>query len=147
MQKTFILSLIISLILISCRSENDSQITELDKIVGIWKMAKTITISGVDNSTIIEEYNPDDCKQKSTYEFNQNGKYIMNDYNKISNECKHQNRTVSYTYNPKEQKLIIDNTEAKVLELTDSKLVVYVQDNYDYDGDGTNDYLKYVFKK
>lgn len=138
---TFFLSII------SCNSDDESNAPEINNVIGVWKMEKTITISGTDNSTIIKEYIADECKQKSTYEFNQNGKYIVSDYNYIGQECKNSTQTTNYIYMETENKLIIGNTESKIMELTPNKLVIYVPDNYDSNEDGVDDYLKYIFKK
>lgn len=53
----------------------------------------------------------------------------------------------NYTYDSSTQKLVMGNMESKVLELTANKLVVFVNDNYDSNNDGINDYLKYTFIK
>lgn len=132
---------------VSCSSEADTVTSESNPLVGVWKMEKTITISGSDNTTQISEYNPDSCKQKSTHEFTQDGKYIINDYNSVGLECKYSNSTKTYTYLKNENKLIIGSATAKILEVSNNKLVLYIADNYDSNNDGVNDYLKYVFKK
>ena len=147
MNKSILLALFASLCFVSCNSDDDSNNTDTNSIVGIWKMEKTFTISGQDNTSIIREYTPDDCKQRSTFEFNQNGKYILNDYNYINDECKHDQETINYTYNKTNNKLLLDNNESTVLELTNNKLIIYVADNYDSNEDGVNDYIKYIFVK
>ena len=137
---------ILFLAFISCRSD-DNTVTETNNLIGVWKMEKTITVSGADNLTTIKEYIPDTCKQKSTFEFQQNGKYNVNDYNAIGQDCIHTNQIKNYTYLRSENKLIIDNSESKIIELSSNKLVLYIADNYDSNNDGINDYLKYIFKK
>ncbi|QIG88552.1 hypothetical protein G6R40_02240 [Chryseobacterium sp. POL2] len=145
MKKIFFLSLILSSF--ACSSSHDDSQNFDNNITGIWKMEKTSTISGSDIVTIISEYIPDDCKQKSTYEFNVNGKYIVNDYNYVGQDCQHINNVSNYTYLSSENKLIINNAESKIIELTNNKLVILVSDDYDSNGDGIDDYLKYTFKK
>ncbi len=71
----------------------------------------------------------------------------MNDYNSVGSSCQKATATVDYMYTPAEQKLVINGTAAKVLELTTSKLVFQVPDNYDYNNDGKNDYIKYTYYK
>ncbi len=139
---------ILFLAFISCRSDdNDVTVKETNPLIGIWKMDRTVTISGADNLTPINEYIPDPCKQKSTFEFQQNGKYNLNDYNAVGQECIHTHQIKNYTYLKSEDKLIIDNSESKIMELTSNTLVLYVADDYDSNNDGINDYLKYIFKK
>ena len=131
---------------LSCRADQDAP-AETNSVAGIWKMEKTSTVSDADLTTVFSEYLPDDCKQKSTFEFTEDGKYIINDYNSIGQECVHVAETKSDTYHPAENKLFIDTTEPKVLELTASRLAVIVEDDYDYNGDGISDYLEYIFRK
>jgi hypothetical protein len=141
---------IFCLSLISCNSDNDStndNTNAENNIVGVWKFEKEITISGADGITVLREYFPDDCKKQGTYEFTSNGKYIMNAYNTTNQGCEHSNGITDYTYVKNENKLIIGDKEAKIIELTNNKLVMSVPDNYDYNDDGIDDYLEYTFKK
>lgn len=132
---------------IACNSDNEIPTAEKNNIIGIWKMQKNLVISGKDNTTILKEYLPDDCKEKSTYEFTQDGKYNSVDYNYINSECVKSSSSKNYSYSGADKKLVIDNIEAKVLELSQSKLVIYIPDNYDYNDDGIDDFLQYIFIK
>ncbi|UHO39774.1 lipocalin family protein [Chryseobacterium capnotolerans] len=116
-------------------------------IVGIWKIQIQYIISGDNKETILKETPPDDCKKKSTYEFRNNGKYYMADYNSISSECVMKEATLPYLYNPAHMKLTINNNESEVLEITANKLTILAADNSDYNGDGTKDYIKTIFYK
>lgn len=143
-----IIPVLLLLGLVSCKSDDDKDVTaEKTNVVGVWKMQKNLVISGKDNTTVLKEYEIDDCKQKSTYEFTQDGKYNVIDYNYVGSDCVKSSVSKTYTYSHPDKKLVIDNTEAKVLEISESKLVIYVPDNYDYNVDGTNDFLQYTFVK
>lgn len=148
MKKILAGALVLSLLSCGSDADENQNTNENANLLGVWKMQTNIVISGKDNTTVLHEYLPDDCKKQSTYEYRNDGKYISNDYNNIGNSCIKKNDTRDYVYKPSEQKIIINNSvEAKVLELTSNKLVIYVSDNYDYNGDGTFDYLKYIFYK
>ncbi|MGU3377153.1 lipocalin family protein [Chryseobacterium sp. M5A1_1a] len=116
-------------------------------IVGIWKIQTEYQVSGSNKETIINENVPDDCKKKSTYEFRNDGKYYLTDYNSTSSGCAETEATLPYLYSSTQMQLTINNKEAEVLELNIHKLVVLTPANYDYNGDGTNDYIKAVFYK
>lgn len=141
-----ILTAIFALTLISCSSDREP-ISNENPLVGIWKMEKTTTISGKDNTSVISENLPDECKQKSTYEFNKDGNYIVNEYNNTNAGCVLSSRTTAYNYNQNEKKLTIGPSTSKVLELTQNRLMIYVADNYDSNDDGVNDFLRYSFKR
>ena len=132
--------------LFSCSSDRDSDSVETN-VVGIWKMEKTTTVSGKDNATVLREDLPDDCKQKSTYEFTNDRKLISNDYNNVSSECQFTSRTTPYTFNKNENTLTIGQDTSKVLELSGNRLVIYLAGNYDSNNDGINDFLRYTFKR
>lgn len=116
-------------------------------IVGIWKIQTEYQVSGSNKETIINETVPDDCKKKSTYEFRNDGKYYMNDYNTTSSICKNTESTLPYFYDSTQMKLNINNKNAEVLVLDLHKLVILAPANYDYNGDGTYDYIKTIFYK
>lgn len=141
-----ILFAIFALALISCSSDREPVSAEI-LLVGIWKMEKTTTVSGKDNTTVISENLPDECKQKSTYEFSKDGNYIINDYNNTNSGCVLSSRTTPYNFNPNEKTLTIGPSTSKVLELTQNRLIIYVADNYDSNSDGINDFLRYTFKR
>ncbi len=141
-----ILTAFLAFMLISCSSDRDQISNELS-VVGIWKMEKTTTVSGKDNATVISEYLPDECKQKSTYEFSTAGKFITNDYNNTNSGCVLTSRTTTYSYNKNDNKLTIGEDSGKVLDLSASRLIFYVADNYDSNDDGVNDFLRYTFKR
>lgn len=144
-----ILLTITSLTLLSCSSDENfpNPDTTTSNLIGVWKMERTVTVSGSDQTTVISTYLPDACKSNSTYEFKANGAYIAKDYNMVGTECKFSEVNKNYTYDSSTQKLVMGNMESKVLELTANKLVLYVNDNYDSNNDGINDYLKYTFIK
>lgn len=143
--KNILLGLMI-LSIFSCRS-SEEPVAEMNHIVGIWKIQKTLVISGSDQKTILKETFPDDCKKKSRYEFTADNQYIGNDYNLINTGCIKSLVTTTYSYNQSENKLKIGPSEAKVLELSAAKLVVFINDNYDYNDDGIDDYLQYTYMK
>ncbi len=116
-------------------------------IVGIWKIQTQYQISGSDKTTVIQENAPDDCKKKSTYEFTNDGKYTAADYNNVNSNCEKTESTTSYQYDPATMKLTINNKDNSVLELSSSKLVYLAPVDQDYNGDGVNDYIKYVYYK
>ncbi|SHK02351.1 lipocalin family protein [Epilithonimonas mollis] len=138
----------ISLVAISCSSDNNDDLPQPieNQIIGKWKLKTTTVLSGKDKTTVLNEYLPDACKQKSTYEFTDK-KYIMNDYNSIGSECVLGSTTVDYTYNANDKTLKIGNETASVTELTSSTLVVLAFDDYDHNNDGVKDYLKYLYTK
>lgn len=116
-------------------------------IVGVWKIQTQYQISGTNKETVIAEKVPDDCKKQGTYEFKNDGKYYMADYNNVDSVCKKTEATTPYEYNPAHMKLTIGSNVADVLELSSSKLVILVATNDDYNGDGIKDYDKTVFYK
>ncbi|WP_332453020.1 hypothetical protein [Chryseobacterium aquaticum] len=136
----------ISLLLLSCNSDNE-EIQSENNLIGKWKMANTIVISGTDKTTVLKEYLPDDCKQKSSYEYTTGNKYITNDYNMINSECVLKSSTRDYIYNQTDKTLKVENIIANILELSKSNFVLLAPDNYDYNSDGVQDYLKYIFVK
>ncbi|MGH1517775.1 lipocalin family protein [Chryseobacterium sp. JK1] len=126
-------------------SDNSSNNTSA--VVGIWKIQTQFQISGTDKTTVIKETPPDDCKKQGTYEFRNDGKYYMTDYNNVSSNCVKTQTTVPYQYDPVIMKLAINNSSADVIEVSANKLIILVNDNYDYNGDGVNDFIKTVFYK
>ncbi|MFZ4929294.1 lipocalin family protein [Chryseobacterium sp. Mn2064] len=122
-------------------SNNDSM------VVGVWKIQTQVQISGTDKTTVIKETPPDDCKKQGTYEFRNDGKYYMTDYNNVSSNCVKTETTASYQYDPVHMKLTINNNTADVIEVSAGKLVILVNDGEDYNGDGIKDYIKTVFYK
>lgn len=131
----------------SCQSDNveTSGPDPQNIIVGKWKMKNSIVISGTDKTTVIQEYLPDDCKRKGTYEFTFDGKYIIDDYNSVGNNCVQSSSTLDYTFDLSQKTLKIGNQTADLLELTKNSLAVLVFDDYDYNNDGIKDYLKYIY--
>ena len=131
----------------SCDSDNveTSRPYPQNIIVGKWKMKNSIVISGTDKTTVIQEYLPDDCKRKGTYEFTLDGKYIVDDYNSIGSNCVQSSSTRDYNYNTGDKTLKIGDQTAEVLELTIDSLTVIVFDDYDHNSDGVKDYLKYIY--
>ncbi len=139
----------ISLLVFSCSSSDNEepQSEKENNLIGKWKITNTIVISGTDKTTVLKEYLPDDCKQKSTYEYTTENKYIANDYNTINGACVFKANTRDYMYNPTDKTIKVENSTADVLELTKSNFVLLTPDNYDYNSDGIQDYLKYIFVK
>lgn len=135
-------------VLAACNNNDETpEAPQNSALIGVWKIQSKTMISGADQTTAIGQETIDDCKKQSTYEFRTDGKYDMNDFNSIGSSCQKFAATVEYTYTPAEQKLVINGNAAKVLELTASKLVLQVPDNYDYNSDGKNDYVKYTYYK
>ena len=132
----------------ACDSERNpiEEVEELG-IVGIWKIEKTATISGADNKTVLFEEIPDACKQKGTYEFTADLKYLVTDYNSSVTGCVQGNFSTTYKYNETTNMLTIGLTPSEVLVLNANQLIVYVAEDYDYDGDGTLDFLRYTYKR
>lgn len=66
-----ILLTITSLTLLSCSSDENfpNPDTTTSNLIGVWKMERTVTVSGSDQTTVISTYLPDTCKSNSTYEF------------------------------------------------------------------------------
>lgn len=138
--------------LVSCSLSDDPVRENNDNIhntniLGTWKFQTEYQVSGNDLKIVINQSLPDNCKQKSTYEFRNDGKYYISDYNSIHSDCIQKETTLPYLYSPNQMKLIINNNESEVLELTFHQLVILVPAYYDYNGDGTNDYLKTVYYK
>lgn len=116
-------------------------------VVGIWKIQTQYEISGADKTTVIKETLPDDCKKQGTYEFRNDGKYYMIDYNTINGNCVKSEATSSYQYDPVQMKLTINNSSSEVLDLSANKLTILAADTQDLNGDGIKDYIKTVFYK
>lgn len=116
-------------------------------IVGTWKIQTQYQISGTDKTTVISETAPNDCKKKSTYEFKNDGKYVAIDYNTVNANCEKSEMTTSFQYDPVTMKLMINNIENSVIELSSSKLTYLAPANQDFNADGVNDYIKYVYYK
>ncbi|UKB82217.1 lipocalin family protein [Chryseobacterium sp. MEBOG06] len=116
-------------------------------VVGVWKIQTQYQISGADKTTVIKETLPDDCKKQGTYEFRNDGKYYMIDYNTINGNCVKAETTSSYQYDPVQMKLTINNSSSEVLDLSANKLTILAADTQDFNGDGINDYIKTVFYK
>lgn len=150
MKKIALGLLTISLFLSSCTDDKKEEIIHNDaSIVGIWKIQKSEVLSGKDLNLVIKEYLPDECKLKSAYQFSNNGKYIIKDFNLINGECKETSGTKNYQYNSVDKKIIIEGAKepAIVLDITNNKLIFYINDQYDHNDDGTDDYLRYTFVK
>ncbi len=116
-------------------------------IIGVWKIQTQYQISGKDKTTVISETLPDPCKKKSTYEFRNDGKYMMADYNNVNSNCQKTEMTTPFQYDPVTMNLTINSQESSVLELSFNKLSYLTPTNQDYNGDGVNDYIKYVYYK
>lgn len=141
-----ILKIFFALTIISCNSDRE-ELPEEITLVGTWKIEKTTTISGADNKTLISESFPDTCKQKSTYQFTADQKYVVTDFNSTVTGCDQSALTSSYSYDDVQKILTIGTATSQVQELTANQLVTYVADNYDSNGDGINDFLRYSFKR
>ncbi|PWN60772.1 lipocalin family protein [Chryseobacterium viscerum] len=149
-----ILAGVLGLVLLSsCGNDSDTLPIEnngnstTSNIVGTWKIQTQYTVSGTDKTTVIKEYAPDDCKKKSTYEFRNDGKYYMTDYNSVNSGCQKAEATISYSYSSANMEVTIGNNTAKVLELSSNTFIFLVTDNEDHNNDGINDYTKYVLYK
>ncbi|MGE8555733.1 MAG: lipocalin family protein [Chryseobacterium jejuense] len=148
-----ILAGILALVAFSSCSLEDNTSTENNNniyntnILGVWKIQTEYQVSGNNIEIIINESVPDNCKKKSTYEFKNDGKYYVSDYNSIISGCVQSEATLPYLYSSAQMKLTINNNEAEVLELNLHKLVVLTPAYYDYNGDSINDYVKTVFYK
>ncbi|WP_234111004.1 MULTISPECIES: lipocalin family protein [Chryseobacterium] len=140
-----LLGLFLMATIASCNSDRGNDAVIEPTVIGVWKLEKDLVVSGADHSTILHEYIPDDCKNKSTFEFAADGKYVANTYNTINSNCVNSVMNSQYQYKKNEKKLIIGASTADVLELSDHKLVVYAADNYDSNNDGINDFVKYFF--
>ena len=139
-------ALLVLLSILSCRSDDPIENTsETNHLIGVWKLENNLVLSGIDKSTVIKEYLPDDCKKKGRYEYTIDNKYIMNDYNLIGSNCVHAASTQTYAYDRNTNTITLGQSTANVTELTDKKFVLIVQDNYDYNNDGIDDYLKYIY--
>ena len=141
-----ILKVLFALTIMSCNSDRDP-IEEEISLVGTWKIEKTTTISGVDQKTVLNEENPDTCKQKSTYQYTADQKYIVSEFNNTITGCEQSSFTTTYSYNDVQKILSIGLSTAQMQELTANRLVIFVADNYDYNGDGTLDFLRYTYKR
>ncbi|WP_312768166.1 hypothetical protein [Epilithonimonas sp.] len=73
--KKLILFVLASLVIISCRKDDEEKSESI--IVGTWKTIDYRTISGKDGSIISANTIPDtDCIRKSNYKYKNNGKFI-----------------------------------------------------------------------
>lgn len=138
---------ILALGAVSCSNNDDEPSQNQNNIIGVWKIQSKTTISGTDKTTVLGQEVIDDCKKQSTYEFRNDGKYYLIDYNSIGTNCQKSTATVDYTYNQAEQKITVNGSVSTVPESTTSKLVLLTPDNYDYNSDGVDDYIKYTFYK
>ncbi|MEC5156790.1 hypothetical protein [Chryseobacterium sp. MP_3.2] len=145
--KKFLL-LFLAITAFACDSERDpiEEVEELG-IVGIWKIEKTATISGADNKTVLSEELADACKKKGTYEFTADLKYLVTDYNSSVTGCVQGSLSTTYKYNETTKILTIGTTPSEVLILNANQLIVYVADDYDTNGDGIDDFLRYTYKR
>ncbi|MDR2205982.1 MAG: lipocalin family protein [Flavobacteriaceae bacterium] len=145
--KKILIGIVCLAALTACKDDDENPKPEENLLLGVWKKERIITISGMDNTTVLDEETPDACDEKSTYEYTSDGKYIVEAYSTTNQGCVYEPSTQNYTYNKSENKLTVGNQTADVLELTSNKLVVFVPDHYDYNNDGVDDYLKYTFVK
>ena len=141
-----VLKVLFALIIISCNSNRDP-IEEEISLVGTWKIERTITISGADQKTVLNDESPDTCKQKSTYQYTADQKYTVNDFNNTITGCEQTSFSTPYSYDNVKKILYVGLSTAQVQDLTANSLIIFIADNYDYDGDGTLDFLRYIYKR
>jgi hypothetical protein len=72
---------------------------------------------------------------------------MMADYNNVNSNCQKTEMTTPFQYDPVTMNLTINSQESSVLELSFNKLSYLTPTNQDYNGDGVNDYIKYVYYK
>lgn len=130
----------------SCKSDDEENNgnDEMNMLVGVWKTSKQITVSGVDNTTVLDTYVPTGCYVQDYVNFKTDGTYVVTEYKSENNSCVvDSSEAGTYTYNPQTKELSISSSGTsgsdiiKVQALTNSSLVISVND--DFDGDGIKD--------
>ena len=142
-----------SLALTSCKSDEEevnNPYTEANLIVGVWKQSKEVTISGADNSTVLDTYTVTGCQALDNYNFKNDGTYVdqMHGSTAAGAPCTlNTTNTGSYSYDPLTKALTINysggtsGTEnLTVLAINASSLVVKNKIDDD-NGDGIDDFV------
>lgn len=139
MKKIFSLLAIgaLSLNFISCKDDDDSGKSLDEKIVGTWKLEKTVY---QEQGYADEVEYPNDCEKKSSTTFNKDKTYkndeYYNDYQ--TNKCLNDVYGGVYKIENGNLHVIDDETIFKIQEITTNKMVLVLEE--DENGDGKIDY-------
>lgn len=142
-----------SLALTSCKSDEEeanNPYSESNLIVGVWKESKEVTISGADNSTVLDTYMVTGCDALNNFNFKSDGGYVENIYDNATSGtgCNlDSTKTGSYSYDPLTKALTINYSggttgieNLTVLAVNASSLVVKNKIDDD-NGDGIDDFV------
>ncbi|MFL9832884.1 lipocalin-like domain-containing protein [Chryseobacterium terrae] len=152
MKKNFLLALATLLLFSSCgNDDNENTQNTIESFPGIWKMSKTMIISGSNNATL-QSSNITGCEALNLFEFRQNQGFSIKYYTKNNNECITDGfDTGNYQYNENSKMLTFTYADSLV-----KSVVIYSLNNTemmtvdrieDYNNDGVNDTAVIVFKK
>lgn len=153
MKKLLIFALI-SLVIISCRKDDDER--SESQIVGTWKLIDQKTISGKDGSVLHSNTIPaSDCIRKSNYIYKNNGIFIGEYFrNSQTGECGNiaYQEEMNYIYNDSEKTIYykidgITHDIKNVYSLTKTEMQILVNDKMDENGDGTPDKILRIYIK
>ncbi|MGV0922841.1 lipocalin family protein [Empedobacter tilapiae] len=135
MKKSFSLLLVgaLSLNFFSCKDDDDSGKSLDEKIVGVWKLEKTLYQEIGEADEV--EY-PDDCEKKSTTTFNKDKTYKNDEYynDNNSNQCMNDVYGGVYKIENGNLHVLDDETIFKIQEITSNKMVLALEEDTNSDG-------------
>lgn len=123
----------LSLNFFSCKDDDDSGKSLDDKIVGIWKLEKTVY---QETGTPDEVEYPDDCAKKSTTTFNKHNTYKSDEYytDYQTDKCINEVYGGIYKIEKGNLHIIDDETIFKIQEISSNKMVLLLEEDVDLDG-------------
>lgn len=147
MKKTaFILAVVLTGIT-SCTSDRDEPAPQANLLLGTWHPDSNKIISGTDAS-YLGEMPMTACYKQTSYLFKADQTVYNKEYSDETGTCTFMEETMPYSYDPVNQLLMIDGEITPVLQLTDTLLQIQMNDtSFDYNNDGTPDYLVITLKK
>lgn len=137
-----------SLIIISCRKDDDNEETK-PSFVGTWKWTKSVVLSGKDNSVISSDpVLSSECESNNSYIYTSDGKFTFKHFTSVNNTCENSTTlTGDYSYDESNKlltlKQVINLTQINrsyyLNSFTSNEMQVISEDNKDYNNDGIND--------
>ncbi|MGO4708722.1 lipocalin family protein [Chryseobacterium sp. 2TAF14] len=152
MKKNFLLAFATLFLFSSCSNDdNENNQNVVKPIAGIWKMSKTMIISG-SNNAILQSGNITGCESLNTFEFGQNQNFHIKYYTKNNVECiadGFDTGTYQYSENSKMLTFTYSDSivESFVVHSLNNAEMMTVDHIEDYNNDGVNDTSVIVFKK
>jgi hypothetical protein len=152
MKKNFLLAFATLFLFSSCSNDdNENNQNVIKPIAGIWKMSKTMIISG-SNNAILQSGNITGCESLNTFEFGQNQNFNIKYYTKNNVECiadGFDTGTYQYSENSKMLTFTYSDSivESFVVHSLNNAEMMTVDHIEDYNNDGVNDTSVIVFKK